>query len=59
MNDFMSKFRQWYLTYWTEITWFIIGWLAMATLEAIGRGQWTTALIDAVLIYINYAMSKR
>jgi predicted exporter len=59
MNDFMSKFRRWYLTYWTEITWFIIGWLAMALLEAIGRQQWTTALIDAGLIYINYAMARR
>lgn len=59
MNDFMYKFRRWYLTYWVEITWFIIGWLAMSMIEAISRGQWTNALIDAVLIYVNYAMSKR
>ena len=55
----MNKFRTWYLTYWNEITWFIIGWLAMATIEAISRGQWTTAAIDAVLLFINYKLSQR
>jgi hypothetical protein len=59
MNDSMNKFRRWYMTYSTEITWFIIGWLGLATLEAIGRQQWITALIDVGLIYVNYALSRR
>lgn len=59
MNDFMTKFRNWYMTYWVEITWFLIGWLAMSMVDALSRGQWTSALIDGLLIYVNYAMSKR
>jgi hypothetical protein len=59
MNDFMNKFRNWYLTYWTEITWFLIGWLVMAMLEALHRGDYTTAFIDAALVVVNYTLAKR
>jgi hypothetical protein len=59
MNDFMTKFRNWYIRNWLEITWFLMGWLALSCLEAFSKGQWVTALIDAVLIYVNYAMARR
>ena len=55
----MNKFRQWYLENATEITWFLVGWLSLAGLEALGREQYTTALIDFVLAYGNYYMNKR
>lgn len=55
----IAKFRNWYLTYWTEITWFLIGWLIMAAIEAWTQGQYTTALIDVILAGVNYVLSKR
>lgn len=59
MNDFMNKFRRWYITNYLEITWFLIGWMTMAFFEDISKGRWLNALIDAILIYINYAMARR
>jgi hypothetical protein len=59
MDELLTKLRNWYITYWIEITWFIIGWLAMAMIEALSRGDYTTALIDAALIVMNYTFSKR
>ena len=55
----MNKFRNWYLTYYTEITWFLIGWLIMAAMDALSKGQYTTALVDVILAGVNYAFSKR
>ena len=55
----MNKFRQWYLENGTEITWFLIGWLVLASLEALGREQYGTAVIDLALAYFNYYMNKR
>jgi len=59
MNELMDKFRRWYIYYYVEINWFIIGWLSMALLEALSRGNITAALIDAILIFLNYSMYKR
>jgi len=55
----MNKFRQWYLTNQTEITWFLIGWLALAALHDFGRGDWAGLVLDLVLIWINFALNRR
>ena len=54
----MDKFVNWYNEKYVEITWFIIGILVQAFLLAIASGNGIGALIDAVLIYINYYFYK-
>ena len=41
-----------------QITWFIIGWLSWGFLDALARGSYTIALIDVILIGVNYMMWK-
>jgi len=55
----MEKFRIWYTTYSTEITWFIIGWCIMASLNSLERGDHTGALINLVLAGLNYMLGRR
>ena len=54
----MDKFVNWYNEHYDEICWFIIGWLAMAFLEQVGREHWVMAAIDAGLIWFNYRLWK-
>ena len=54
----MNSFRNWYLDNQTEITWFLIGWLALAALEALSHGNYLSAVLDIVLIGVNYKLSK-
>jgi hypothetical protein len=54
----MSKFSVWYRTYSVEITWFLIGWLTWGFLDALARGNYFWALLDAALIYVNYKLWK-
>ena len=55
----MNKFREWYLENATEITWFLIGWLSLAGLEALSHGEYVNAVVDLSLAYVNYYMNKR
>jgi hypothetical protein len=54
----MNKFLQWYVDNQDAITWFIIGWLTFAMLDNIVQQQYTWAVVQAVLIWINYKLSK-
>ena len=54
----MNKFRQWYHDNATEITWFLVGWMTLAGLEALGREQYVQALVDFGLAYVNYRMNR-
>ena len=55
----LDNFRRWYLRNYTEITWFIIGFLVMAGLIDISTGDYTGAVISFGVAYINYIFSKR
>lgn len=55
----MNKFRQWYMTYSIEITWFLIGFLVSSGLYALGKGQYFLAALDFGLAYVNYILNKR
>jgi hypothetical protein len=55
----MNKFRQWYWRNSTEITWFLMGWLAMCLLEDFARGNWIGVVWDAALICLNLAVNNR
>lgn len=50
--------RDWYVRNQDAITWFLIGWLSLAMLRALGDGQYIWAAIDAALIWVNYALRK-
>jgi hypothetical protein len=54
----MSKFRDWYVRNQDAITWFIIGWLTFAMLDNVVKQQYIWALVQAVLIWVNYKLSK-
>jgi lysozyme family protein len=58
MEKKMNKFRQWYLTNQTEITWFLIGFLVYAGLQDLNIGNYVGALVSFGLAWINYALNK-
>ena len=55
----LDNFRRWYLLNYTEITWFLIGFLVMSGLTDLGTGNYTGAVISFAIAYINYIFSKR
>lgn len=55
----MNKFREWYMYYSTEITWFIIGMCVTGGIEALAAGNYSSAALSFVLAYINYALNRR
>jgi hypothetical protein len=54
----MTKFQDWYVRNQDAITWFIIGWLTFAMLDNVVKQQYIWALVQAVLIWVNYKLSK-
>jgi hypothetical protein len=55
----MSKFSNWWQTNSDYITWWMIGWLSWGCLDALARGNYGLALLDVVLIGINYKLWKK
>jgi hypothetical protein len=55
----MNKIVYWFQRNYTELTWFIIGWLSLDLIHEFGQGNWAGVLFDAVLIAINYHLNKR
>ena len=54
----MNKFRAWYVEYQDEISWFLIGWLSLAAANCFVEQKYIWAVVNAVLVYANYKMSK-
>lgn len=54
-----ERFRNWYLDNYTEITWFLIGFLVMDALVQFGRGNWSGVIISLGLAILNYMFAKR
>ncbi len=55
----LDNFRRWYLRNYTEITWFLIGFLVMGGIVDLGEGNYAGAVISFGIAYINYIFSKR
>jgi hypothetical protein len=53
----MNDFRKWYIRNHTEITWFLIGWLTMAGVDELLRGDWLNASISLGLAFLNYKVN--
>ena len=54
----MYKFRQWYLSNMTEITWFIIGMCVTGGIDSLVRSDYISAALSFTLAYINYILNK-
>jgi len=52
----MKKFKFWYFKNRTKITWFIIGWLALNSLDELAKGNYISMLISLGLIWVNVSM---
>jgi hypothetical protein len=55
----MNKFRQWYLTYSVEITWFVIGLCSFAGIIALANRDYGSAVLNFGVAFINYLLNKR
>ena len=55
----MNEFMRWYQRYYTEITWFIVGWLSFALLVDFSKGAWLECLLDIFLITVNVYFVKK
>jgi hypothetical protein len=54
----MNSFRNWYIRNQDAISWFIIGWMSLAALDALFEGRYIWALINAGFVWINYTLCK-
>jgi hypothetical protein len=52
----MNTFKQWYVRNQDAITWFIIGWMVLSCINNVSKQQYVMALVDAVIVYINYKL---
>ena len=55
----LDNFRNWYIRNYTEITWFLIGFLVMAGLTDLGEGNYAGAVISFGIAYVNYIFSRK
>ncbi len=50
----LDKILTWFRLYEMEVTWFVIGTFATYFIVDLGRGNYTSALVDAIIVVINY-----
>ena len=55
----MNNIVRWYQRNYTEITWFIIGWLSLDFISEFAVGNYGGMLFDAVLITLSYYLNKK
>lgn len=53
-----NEIIRWWSRNHLEITWFIIGWMALSTLAALIRGDWVQAAFSALLLWLNYKLRE-
>lgn len=51
--------RRWFANNELQLTWFIIGLFAMCFVVDIGKQNYTGALLDVIIIAINYIYRPR
>ena len=55
----MNKFRNWYITNFAAINWFIIGAFTAFGIEDLSNGNYAGAALDFVIAYVNYLFRDR
>jgi hypothetical protein len=53
-----NDFYRWLNQNDQKISWFVIGWLCMASLQAFIIGDYFWAVFDAALAYVNYKLTS-
>jgi len=59
MNSIMNSIMSWYTRNYVQITWFIIGWMAMCLLVDFSKGDWAAVAFDLFLVWGNYFFYKQ
>jgi len=52
----MNKFRIWYMTYASEITWFLIGYMVSLGLSYLVCEDYVNSAICFVVAFLNYKL---
>jgi hypothetical protein len=55
----LENFRRWYLRNYSEITWFLIGFLVMAGLSDASQGDTSGAVLSFGLAFVNYLFVRK
>jgi len=55
----MNQFRSWYLRNYTNLTWFLIGFMTLDLLNNLGKEQYTDALIDLGIVVLNFVFWRQ
>lgn len=55
----MDRFRLWYFKNYSQITWFMIGFLIAAALNSLSQGNYTDAAFSFLLALANYYLNQR
>jgi hypothetical protein len=55
----LDNIRRWYFRNYTEITWFLIGFLVMAGLSDLSKGDYVGAVLSWGIAWVNYIFSRR
>ena len=53
-----KKMLDWFKRNQYEISFFIAGWCALATIDCFSRGDWVWALVNAFLVWFNIRLNK-
>ena len=55
----LENVRSWYLRNYSQITWFLIGFLVMAGLSDLSKGDLPGAILSFGLALVNYFFVKK
>ncbi len=55
----MNKVVQWYQNNRNEITWFVIGTCTITGLTALAHKDYSGAMLNLGIAYLNYMMNKQ
>ena len=55
----LDNFRRWYLRNQIQITWFLIGWLALGGWIDFLRSDYVSALLLWAIAVLNYSFVRR
>lgn len=59
MNNYLDKFREWYMTNANEITWFLIGFLIAGGIESLSKGHYVDAALSFGIAFANYMFCRK
>lgn len=54
----MEAFRNWYIKYQDQISWFLIGFLVNSGLTALAEEHYLSALLSFGIAYLNYILTR-